>query len=214
MQRAASSLQRAALSAGVVASFYYAAITAWVATRWPGYSSLNQTVSELSAVNAPTRAPWLALASLYTLLSLWFALGVIRAAEDGHPLRMIGSLLLIYASLGLVWPFAPMHLRETIAAAGPAATDALHILLTTLTVASMLGAVGLGIRLFGAGFRVYSGLTLVVVLVAGALTGRAIQAISSNRPTPLVGLWERVCIGAFLLWLAVLAIRLVRASDE
>jgi hypothetical protein len=34
--------------------------------------------------------------------------------------------------------------------------------------------------------------------------------IAANLPTPWVGLWERINIGVFLLWVVVLAIALLR----
>jgi hypothetical protein len=36
--------------------------------------------------------------------------------------------------------------------------------------------------------------------------------IAANLPTPWVGLWERINIGAFLLWVIVLATMLLRAD--
>ena len=35
-------------------------------------------------------------------------------------------------------------------------------------------------------------------------------AVATNQPTPLTGLWERINIGVFLLWVVVLAIELLR----
>ena len=37
--------------------------------------------------------------------------------------------------------------------------------------------------------------------------------IAANLPTPWVGVWERISIGAFLLWVAVLAIARLRVED-
>jgi hypothetical protein len=40
-----------------------------VAMQWEGYSSASQTVSELSAIGAPTRQLWVLLAAFYTLVT-------------------------------------------------------------------------------------------------------------------------------------------------
>jgi hypothetical protein len=34
--------------------------------------------------------------------------------------------------------------------------------------------------------------------------------IQANLPTPLVGVWERVIIAVWMVWLVVLAVRLLR----
>ena len=186
------------------------AITFLVPLRWPAYDGWSQTISELSAVGAPTRPLWVALATLYTLLSLWFAWGLLRVAPEQGPLRRIGWLLLLYGAFGLLWPFAPMHLRESIAAGGATISDTVHITLGILTVLLMIVAIALGTRLWTPAFRRYSGATLLVVVLAGALTGVEAPGISLNAPTPSIGLWERVSLGAFLLWSSLLGLRALR----
>jgi hypothetical protein len=37
--------------------------------------------------------------------------------------------------------------------------------------------------------------------------------IGANLPTPWVGVWERINIGVFLLWVVVLAMTLLRVQD-
>jgi len=38
--------------------------------------------------------------------------------------------------------------------------------------------------------------------------------LAANLPTPWMGVWERINIGVFLLWVSVLAIALLRAQVE
>jgi len=52
----------------------------FVAMRWEGYSSASQTVSELSAIGAPTRSLWVPLGAVYTLLVTAFGWGVLVSA--------------------------------------------------------------------------------------------------------------------------------------
>jgi hypothetical protein len=47
----------------------------------------------------------------------------------------------------------------------------------------------------------------------GALTGMEAPGLEANLPTPLIGVWERIGIGVFMLWIAMLAIVLLRARD-
>ena len=51
------------LLCGVAAPVLYYAANVIVPMRWAGYSSVDQTVSELSAIGAPTRGLWNAMIS-------------------------------------------------------------------------------------------------------------------------------------------------------
>jgi hypothetical protein len=52
--------------------------------------------------------------------------------------------------------------------------------------------------------------TIVIFVVFGTLTGIDGPRIAANLPTPWVGVWERINIGAFLAWVVVLAVALLR----
>jgi hypothetical protein len=55
---------------------------------------------------------------------------------------------------------------------------------------------------------------MVILVAFGALTGLDAPRIAANLPTPWVGVWERINIGVFLLWVVILAIALLRAQVE
>ena len=59
-------LRRGLLVCGVLSSLLYVAMTIFVARQWDGYSSTSQTISELSAIGAPTRSLWAVPGALYT----------------------------------------------------------------------------------------------------------------------------------------------------
>jgi hypothetical protein len=107
-----------------------------IAMQWDGYSPAFQTISELPAIDAPTRSLWLPPAVLYTILVTAFGWGVWTSACRSRAIRVVGALIVAYGTLGVVWPFAPMHLREVIAAGGSTLSDALHIILANVTVLS------------------------------------------------------------------------------
>ena len=197
------------LVCGLVSSLLYVAMNIVSPLVWREYSSVSQTVSELSAIGAPTRAIWLPMAFLYTALVTIFAWGVREAAGSSRALRTVGDLVMVYGLLGLVWPFAPMHLRPALASGGGSITDTIHIALGIVTVLLMLLAIGFGAAAFGRRFRLYSLTTIGVLLIFGALTAIEAPAISSNQPTPLIGVWERANIAAFLLWVIVLSCMLL-----
>ena len=56
------------LICGIVSSLVYVAMNVFVPMQWEGYSSASQTVSELSAIGAPTRPLWVPLGVAYTCL--------------------------------------------------------------------------------------------------------------------------------------------------
>ena len=47
---------------GLAASVLYIAMNVFVPMQWDGYRSFSQTISELSAIDAPTRPLWVPLA--------------------------------------------------------------------------------------------------------------------------------------------------------
>ena len=73
--------------------------------------------------------------------------------------------------------------------------------------------IGFAAVAWGKRFRFYSIATMVMLVAFGALTGREAPRLESNLPTPLIGVWERIGIGVFIVWIAVLAIALLRTRD-
>jgi hypothetical protein len=202
------------LACGIASSLLYVFINFFVAMRWPEYSSVSQTVSELSAVGAPTRPLWVSLGVVYTLLVTAFGWGVRASAFGNRRLPVAGALIVAYGLGGVIWPFAPMHQRAVLAAGGGTLSDTVHLALGAVTVLLMFLAIGFGAAAFGKRFRLYSIATMVILLAFGAMTGLDAPRVGANLPTPLTGVWERINIGVFLLWVVVLAVTLWRADDD
>jgi hypothetical protein len=206
--------RKSLLICGILSSLLYAALNVLVPLQWPAYNSAAQTVSELSAVGAPTRTLWLWLCGPYTLLVIAFAWGVWLSADYNRPLRIAAALMLAYGVLGLIWPFAPMHPRSVLAAGGATFSDTLHIMLGAVTEVLYLLALGFAAFAFGKAFRWYSIATFVVLMVFGTMTFMDAPLMGKDLPTPLIGVWERINIGVFLLWVVVLAVRLLRPNQS
>src|SRR5436190_5488574 len=203
-------LRKVLLTCGILSSLLYAAMTVFIALEWEGYSSASQVISELSAIGAPTRSLWLLPGAVYTVLVTAFGWGVWKSAGRTRSLHLVGGLIIAYGSLGLLWPFAPMHLREVVAAGGSTLSDTIHIVLASATVLLMLLAIGFGAAAFGTRFRLYSLATIVVLAVFGVLTFLDSPRVAANVPTPWIGVWERINVGMFLLWIVVLATAVMR----
>ena len=203
--------RKALLVCGIVSWLLYVAMNVFVSMQWEGYSSVSQTVSELSAIGAPTRPLWVLLATAYALIVTAFGWGVWASARRNRPLRVVGGVVVAHGVLGLAWP--PMHQRAVLATGGGTLTDTMHIVFAMVTVLLMLLAIGFGAAAFGKRFRLYSIATVVILVAFGALTGLDGPRIAANLPTPWVGVLERINIGVFLLWVVVLAVTLLRVRD-
>src|SRR3954465_4785236 len=108
---------------GFLSSVLYVGMNFIAAALYPGYNSASQTVSELSAIDAPSRAIWVSLAILYSLMIVAFGFEIRRSSMNAR-LRIVGLLLILYGFLGLFWP--PMHQREVLVAGGGTLSDTLH----------------------------------------------------------------------------------------
>ena len=203
-------MRKTLLVCGVASSLLYA-LMIW-GIRYEGYSPISQVPSELTAIGAPTQARWARLGWIYTVLITAFGIGVWKSAGGNRALQVVGGLILAHASLGLLWPFAPMHQRDVLAAGGGTPSDTLHQVLAAVTVFLMFLAIGFSATAFGKRFRLYSIVTIVVLLTFGGLTFLEAPRLQANLPTPWIGLWERINISVFLLWVAILAVVLWRTG--
>lgn len=199
---------------GIASSLLYIAMNIIIPMLYEGYSSASQTVSELSAIGAPTRTVWVLSGIVYTLLVTAFGWGILQSAGRNRPLRIVGALMLVHGIIDIAWPFAPMHQREAIAAGAETLSDTMHIVMSVITVLLMMLMIAFGAAAFGKKFRFYSIATLVVLIAFGVLTGLESPGIAKNLPTPWIGVWERINIGAFMLWIIMLAVLLLQAENK
>jgi len=197
-------LRKALLICGVASGSYYLAMTAYVTSQAVGYSSMSQAVSELSAIDAPTRPLWVVLVVPYAISLIAFGWGVWLSANGSRALRAVGGLFVAEAVIGAFWP--PMHLRG----AETSLTDTLHLVWTAGWLAVMLTVMGLSAAVLGRRFRMYTLLTLATFVTFGVLTSMEATRFAAALPTPYLGLWERVNMSAGMLWTAVLAVTLLR----
>ena len=117
----------------------------------------------------------------------------------------------MYSVVGLFWP--PRHQREVLAAGGKTLTDTLHLTWAMVTVVLMMLAIGFAAAALGKRFRVYSVASIAMMFGFGMLTSREAPRIEANLPTPWVGVWGRLDIAVFLLWVVVLAITILRTNS-
>lgn len=202
--------KKALLICGIVSSVLYVAVNIYVPAQYPGYDIASQTVSELSAIGAPTRTLWVILLTIYTLLIVAFGWGVWISAAENRWLRISSFLLIVYAIIGLAWP--PMHQREVLAAGGGTITDTMHIVFTIISVLLMLLVIGFAAASLGKPFLIFSVLSILIMLFFGLMTGLDAPKMEANLATPWIGVWERISIGAYMLWVVVFGFVMLKRS--
>jgi hypothetical protein len=196
------------LICGILASVLYVAMTLFVGLLWDGYSVVSNVPSELAAIGAPTRTLWIVLGTVYGVLMVAFGWIVWASAPPHRALRVVGALLMVHTAFGQFWP--PMHQRAVLAAGGGTLTDTLHLVWAAVTGVFFMFIVGYGAAALGKRFRLYSIVTIAIVLACGAVTGTYASDVQANLPTPWVGVWERISIAALMAWITVLSIALLR----
>jgi hypothetical protein len=199
--------RRFLLICGIVASvFYVVANDVIAASLYPDYDRISRPVSELSATYAPSRPVLVPLGVIFELLMIAFWIGVWRAAPANRALRVTSGLMLGFALLGLLaFPF-PMVADEVLGA------NTIHtIIWGVITPLLMFAGIGASAAAFGRAFRLYAILTLVALAAFSVLAGIQAAQIDAGEPVRWFGVTERALIAPWLLWVAVLAIDLLRA---
>jgi hypothetical protein len=202
------------LAAGIVAFVLYLAMDFVAALAYDGYSYRDQAISELSAVDAPTRTFWVICGFVWQAVMFVFAFGLLRAAGGSRRVRIVGYVVLAMAFQGFIWFIAPMHQREALAAGGGDWRDTLHLALGGVASVLAFTAIVAGAWAFGRAFRWYSFATLAAFFTFGALMGMDGGKIAEDEATPWFGIYERANIFAWMLWLAVLGVLLIRSPRE
>ena len=201
---------RALLACGVAYAVFYPVVNDGIAaTLYDGYSRLDQAVSELSAAGAPTQNFLTATGPIFVLLLIGFGLGIWRSAHGKRSLRVAGALVMAHGAMSFLWMFAPMSQREVIAAGGATWSDSMHLILASATGIFVSAYTTATAVAFGWAFRIYSLATIAASLTFGLLSAQ-VGKIEAGDPTPYMGLLERIGIGAWLLWLVVVALILLR----
>lgn len=205
------------LACGVATAAVYVAANVVVPMLDPNYHWMSQTVSELSAIGAPAREVWVWMMLPFGLLLMAFGIGVylhaqreMRNAEFDASLphrrtRIVGALLVAQAVISYFWP--PMNMRG----AEMTLTDTLHIAWTFVVVPIMMLSIWFSRDLVG---RRFAYLSIAIMFGFGLLTGLDGPNIAANLPTPYVGVWERINIATWVVWLVVLSVVLLRARGD
>ncbi|MFK0310679.1 DUF998 domain-containing protein [Pseudomonas sp. NPDC090233] len=203
-------LDRFLLTCGLLIPFWLL-LGVWLTARaYPGYDHLQQAMSQLGAVGAPTQhwSPWLnnfPLAALFTL----FAWGLARRWRGSKLALSSAALVLLHGvgSLGTGW-FA---CDQGCAPAQPSLSQQLHnlsglLMFLSLTLASALW-IWAGVR--AAGSRAL-GLFSLACAIAAIVTVVLMAYAAQNGQ--LFGLYQRLNYAVSVMWVAGLALYSLRSE--
>jgi hypothetical protein len=204
-------LKNKLLTCGIFSAVFYI-ITDLLASRcYDGYSIIDQNYSELLATGAPTRPVMLMVSVVYNILVAAFAIGILKSANQKRTSKITGVLMLVYAILSMVTPsFFQMDMRG----AQITPTGSLHPIMTAVMSLFILLSMGFGAFLLSMRFRLYSFITIILLLGFGFITGLQAPQLTLGQPTPLMGFTERINIYSTMTWFAILSVALLRAEKE
>jgi hypothetical protein len=161
-------------------------------------------VSELFAVGSPGHEVLVSFSCLYIALTTAFGIGVWSSACGHRPLRIAGWLLTAYGLWNIAGLVYPLHLDD-------GASVPMHVVATNVQLGLMIAAMCFAAAASHGRMRWYTIASLATSMVAGMFAFAA-----APGPNLALGIGERLSIGAFLLWIVVLATALWRvpATDS
>ena len=197
------------LACGVLSSLLYVATDIIGARQWSGYSYVDQTISELAAIGAPSRPLAAILFLIYGLLLIPFSAGFLASAGGDRNLRIAAIAFAGVPLAGFVSSFFPIHVRGT----AWTINETMHSILTGITVVMFVTSMAYAAHAAGRKFLAYSIVTIAVTLLFGALAGWTGRHLAENLPTPWIGITERISVFAYLAWVAAVAVVLMRRDE-
>ena len=189
------------LKCGIVAPFLFVITDLIAGMMWGGYSVINQSISELSAIGAPTRLLVVPLNVLYNLILLAFIFGIYGSANKNRTLKFTALMMFGNVTFTLIAIFFPIYLNElNIFTNNPTGLIFLELGVFCFLFAILSGAIA-----FNNWFRFYS--------LGTILTYLALTILGLSQSTPHVGAQERIMVYGYLLWVIGLAITLLKNKN-
>ena len=177
-----------------------------------GYSPIINAVSELTQAGSENIYLLSSLFLISAIMLIVFGIGIVAHYKYGHSkLLFLGGIFIIILGVfsalsGTIFPMDPFNGEATFA-------GTMHIILTGLNIILII----LFIPLIGIGlykekqcksFRLYSIITVLIMVIFGGLT-----SVLMTNDIELLGLFERITIYTYQLWLFILAILFIKGQS-
>jgi hypothetical protein len=176
--------RKALVVCGPLSVLIYVGWAELAALQWDAYSRITNAISELSVPDAPS-AGFLQPEEfiVYHVLVIAFGAGVWLSARDSRALRVVGALQTL---AGATFPFWLMF-GDNLAA---------HMVLSAMAVLAWLGSMAFSAAALNRRFRIYSLISLAVVLVFNALAAMYVPQAAAGEAMGIIGLFERIAFSA------------------
>jgi hypothetical protein len=147
----------------------------------------------------------------YNLLLLAASTGIWISRGPQRALRLSAAMLAGSAIVGtvtmLLFPMTPRGVQGN-------RRNRLHPQMTILGSLLILLSMWFGARVRGKVFRLFTYVTMLMLVTFGAWTARDVPHLEANEATPWMGLKERVNIYGYLLWVAAVGAVLWAGPDR
>jgi hypothetical membrane protein len=202
-------IKRSLLWAGIAAVALYVLGDLVSGLLYDGYSFRDQAISELSAFGSPVRPLMVTVIVLHDVLLAAFGAGVWWSASR-RSLRWAGLVLAAIGVSGL-----PTHTVFAMSSRWMEAgfNDTMHIGFTMMFSLLVVAAIVLSAIAYRGWFRTFSISTVAILMAFGAASAFAMSGVEENA-TAWVGGFERINAYAYLAWLVVLAVMLLRHRSD
>ena len=202
-------LRKILIYCGILAPVLYI-ITAIVgAALRSDYSHIVNAISELISNDAPNKAILDVVFNIYNALLLAFAIGGYVALKNAHRLcRVAMGIFIGIQILSFSWGFFPMDPLGSEATFAGTMHNILGGVVVLATIIMPL-LMGLGLRRADSfqKYANYSFISSTIIIISG-LTGVTL----ASQGIHLFGLFERITIGSYELWIFVTALKFLRTE--
>jgi hypothetical protein len=202
-------LRKLLLACGLSAPILYVITVIAGAALRPDYSHITNAISELLSNGAPNKVLLDLIFNIYGALLLLFAVGGYLALKEApHICRAAMVVFIAIQIFSFSWGFFPMD------ASGAPATFAgvIHNTIGGIVAFSAIMMplmMGFGMRRVG-GSQAYAAfaLTASAIIFCSGLLG----IILAGQGIPVFGLFERITIGSYEIWIFVTATKLLKQA--
>ncbi|AXA53355.1 DUF998 domain-containing protein [Pseudomonas thivervalensis] len=197
-------IDRALLGFGILIPFWLLLGVALTARAYPGYSHLDQAMSQLGAVGAPTHgfSAWVNNFPLGMMFVL-FAIGVARRFKASRMALLSAALIFVHGLASFAAGY--FSCDQGCAPIEPSVSQQSHnlaglVMFISLTLAGVLWTF-LGKSLLSSSrFVMYSAISVILAIVTVVLMATALA------DGHLFGLYQRINYGVSVVWIASLAV--------